>query len=334
MLEPKIPLVILGGRDRHQSALPTSESDRHALRGYKGAELEIAGRPLVCEVVDRLRAVEAFEPIHVSGPASVYAPIVPEGVRIIDTDGDFGTNLRASVDAVTRDPGPQQAAFTTCDIVPDPDELRRALRDLEAHPENDFWMPQVRVPEDPSRLGESEWKPKYRLRPHGEPASVAILPSHLVIADPRILRLRFIYRFFDLLYRTRNRPLAERRGVLTRHLLWSLVVEDIKHVFSGRPPHIFAPVVFHSLLLASKLKAGRATAADFERGIRQVFIKRGHRRRYPDRLGRVPVLDALSLAKDIDTVEEAREAARRVAAKRAAAQSPSSRSPSPRSPGS
>jgi hypothetical protein len=139
---------------------------------------------------------------------------------------------------------------------------------------------------------------------------VPILPSHLIIADPRILRLRFIYRSFELLYRTRNRPLAERRWVLARHLLSSLMMEDIKHFFAGRLPHIFVPVVVHGLFLASKLKAGTASAEDFEKRIRQIFIKRAYRRLFPTRLGRVPVVDALSLAKDIDTEEEAREADR------------------------
>ena len=36
-------------------------------------------------------------------------------------------------------------------------------------------------------------------------------------------------------------------------------------------------------------------------------VDRQHRRLFPDRRGRVAVLDVLSLARDIDTAEEARE---------------------------
>ncbi|MCG8459356.1 MAG: NTP transferase domain-containing protein [Holophagales bacterium] len=308
MIEPAIPLVILGGRDRRDAELPEGERDKHRLRGYKGAEVEIAGRPLVQVVVDRMRATGAFDPIYVAGPARVYEELL-DNARIIDTDADFGDNLRASIDAVAAEDSRGQVAFVTGDVLPDPGELRSALEDLRRHQPVDFWMPQVRVPVDHTRLGASAWKPKYRLRPPGEPEPVPILPSHLIIADYRNLRLRFVYRFFELLYRTRNRPLSERRWVLTRTLLWSLMLEDLRHLAAGRLPHIFVPVVYNSLVLASKLKAGVATTADFEDRLRRVFFRRAHRLRFPNRRGRVPVIHALSLAKDIDTEEEAREIA-------------------------
>jgi hypothetical protein len=40
--------------------------------------------------------------------------------------------------------------------------------------------------------------------------------------------------------------------------------------------------------------------------MRRVFVKRAHRLRHPDRRVRMPFLRAMSIARDIDTVEEAR----------------------------
>ena len=52
------------------------------------------------------------------------------------------------------------------------------------------------------------------------------------------------------------------------------------------------------------------TSDEVAERIRRVFFRYRHRRRYPERKGRFPMLHALSLAKDIDTEEEASEAAR------------------------
>ena len=40
--------------------------------------------------------------------------------------------------------------------------------------------------------------------------------------------------------------------------------------------------------------------------MRRVFVLRSHRQRHPERRVRMPLLRALSIARDIDTVEEAR----------------------------
>ena len=39
--------------------------------------------------------------------------------------------------------------------------------------------------------------------------------------------------------------------------------------------------------------------------VAEIGIRTAHRRRYPKRGARLPILDALSLAKDVDTEEEA-----------------------------
>lgn len=302
-----LPLLILGGRDRRGTTLPEAGQDKVPLKGYKGADLRIGGRPLIAVAIERWRATGFFDPIFVAGPASIYGSLGLDA-EVVDTDGELGDNLRAGIErAQLTHPG--QIAMTTCDILPDPSELAAAIEDFKAHEPVDFFMPLARVPADVRMLGASAWKPKYWVRPPGEKESVPILPSHLIIGNPDELRMRFLYLFSDQLYRTRNRSLTYRRLVITRSLLGSLIREDIKHLFSLRRPHITLTVVVNSLLLASQLAARRATTQAFENRLRYVFLRRDIRLAHPERRGRVPVLPCLSLAKDIDTIEEAREVA-------------------------
>jgi len=182
------------------------------------------------------------------------------------------------------------------------------VEDLHRHQPLDFWMPICPVP-DASRLGASAWKPKYWVRSPEAAEAVPILPGHLMIGTPPILRLRFLYQLFDQLYQTRNRPLAYRRMVLTRSLLGSLLKEDLRHLLGFGLPYITVGVVYNVLALVSKIAARRVTTTDFEDHLRRAFIRRAHRRAFPERRGRVVIMPCLSLAKDIDTVEEAREVA-------------------------
>jgi hypothetical protein len=301
-----LPLIILGGRDRRGTTLPAAGQDKERLKGYKGADLRIGGRPLIAVAIDRWRQVGFFDPIFVAGPRAIYQDLVDPSVRLIDTDGELGENLRAVVERIVAEKL-GQVATTTCDILPDPAELSRVIADLDAHQPVDFFMPLARVPADEAKLGASDWKPKYWVKPDGERDAVPILPGHLIVGNLEELRVRFIYLFFDQLYRTRNRSVTYRRVVITRSLLGSLLREDLKHLFSLRLPHITFTVVLNALLLASRLAAGSATTKDFENRLRYVFLRRGIRLAHPGRRGRIPVLNCLSLAKDIDTVEEALE---------------------------
>ncbi|MDA8019728.1 MAG: hypothetical protein MPN21_19995 [Thermoanaerobaculia bacterium] len=311
---PRIPLVILGGRDRRGSELPDGTQDRHALQGYKGVVLKVGGRPLIQVLIDRLRAVEVFSPIYIAGPRHVYQDFLTDNVRLIETDGSFGANLRACVEA-TRVDGEysEQLGFVTCDILPDPVELRHAVDDLIEHSPVDFWMPQIRVPDEETSLGTSDWKPRYRLAPPGSGTAVPVLPGHLLVAAPSVLRMEFALQFLDQLYETRNRSLAYRRAALTKALLGSLLAQDLRLLMRLKPPINLFDVVFWSLFAVARLMSGRATTTQMARYIRRVFVVRSQRRRHGDRRGRVPLLDALSLARDIDTLEEAREVAGEVA---------------------
>ncbi len=315
MSRETLPLIILGGRDRGTTVLPEAGRSKHLLRGYKAVDLEIGGRPLILTLIERLRACGLFDPIFIAGPRSVYEPLIEgrpaEGrVRLIDTDTTFGGNLEASVEAVRSEFPSRPLAVTTCDILPDPDELRQAIEDFERHRPIDFWMPFIPLPESLECLGESAWKPKYGVVPEGGDRPVSILPGHLLIVDPSVLRLKLIYRTFEVAYRTRNLPVAYRFSVLVRTFLSTLVWEDVKRLFTLRWPNITWLLVWNGLMITKRLRDGAVSQEEVAERVSRLWVLQEHRRAHPERLGRMVIVDSLSLAKDIDTEEEAREVAR------------------------
>lgn len=306
MSERKIPLVILGGGGRQPAELPPGAEGRHVLTGYKAMDLVILGRPLILHLADRLAAVEAFEPIFLAGPARIYDGVCPQ-LSLIDTDGSFGQNIAAAIAGVRRRVKEGPVAFTTCDVLPKAEEVHVLLEDYFRHAPLDFWMPQIRVPADDSLLGESRWKPRYRLVPDGEAEAVDTLPGHLVIADLEALRLPLIYRIFQLSYETRNRSVAYRKAVIARRLMAWLWAEDFRRILRARWPGLTWDVIVNGLAVARGLPSGTMSARDLALRVGRAYVARRHRRSHPRSRGRMPVLPGLSLAKDIDTEEEARE---------------------------
>ncbi len=309
MTTTKMPLIILGGRDRKVTTLPEGGRDKKVLRGYKAVDLEIAGRRLIDILVGRVRESGLFDPIYIAGPSAIYADLMDQ-VEMIETDGSLGQNLAACVEAMAREQPNRQVMFTTCDILPDPQELTSVLEDFRAHQPLDYWMAQIRVPEDLSQLGESSWKPKYYIQPPGEPAPVRVLPGHLLAVDPGLADTDLILRFFEGLYSTRNRPISARYVVIARQVLLKLFADDLRNLANLRWPSRTASVVVNCLVMARKLAAGMAEQRELEDRLRRIFIKPAHFKAHPKLRGRVTVIEGLSLAKDIDTEEEAREVAR------------------------
>ena len=66
-------------------------------------------------------------------------------------------------------------------------------------------------------------------------------------------------------------------------------------------------------VLITTLATGTMPVGDLERRVGRILLKARFRARHPERGVRLPILDALSLAEDIDTEEEARAAAAVVA---------------------
>lgn len=308
-MSTKIPLIILGGRDRAGTQLPEAGRDKHVLRGYKAIDLRIAGRPLINILLDRLRACDRFDPIYLAGPRKIYEPVVSD-VRFIDTDGTFGDNIRVSQETVSAELPNQPIAFISCDILPKAEELERALDDYERHRPLDYWALTIRAPVDPRLMGESAWKPKYGIQPEGEDKTVGVMPGHLAIVEPASLRLRLLYVVFETIYRTRNRPLAYRRAVMFRTLMLTLIGSDVRRILSWRRPTYTWSLVSNGLAIVARLMAGNIKQKELETRLHRAVAREGHRRAHPESRGRFAILDGLSLAKDIDTEEEAREIAR------------------------
>jgi hypothetical protein len=299
-----IPLIILGGSDRKPATMPPQGVGFHPLSGCKAVDVRIGGRSLIEHLVDRLRASGAFDPIWVAGPESAYRRVAST-LEVIDTDSGFGGNIRTGLETVMRACPGREVGFTTCDILPDAADLDMLLQDFWNGPAADVWFPLILTDTD-EPLGASEWKPRYRIVPaSGQPASV-VLPGHLAIVDPSALNLSMLYRLFDLGYRTRNRPIRYRRSYMMRHVLWTLLRQDAIQLLALRLPTVTWDAVRGGLRSAAGLYRGTLTLAELEEDLRRVFVLRSHRVRHPERRVRMPLLRALSIARDIDTVEEAR----------------------------
>jgi hypothetical protein len=301
-----LPLIILGGSDRKPGPLPPAGRGHHALAAYKGAEIQVGGRPLVALLCDRLRSAPELDPIVIAGPARVYAGLAP-GVEVVDTDGPLAENLRRAVDAQLAAGRRGALAFTTCDVLPDPLELRRLLEDYESGPECAAWYPLIRVPADRARLGAFGWKPEYRIAPDAGSPPTPVLPGHLVVVDPAALRLRFLYRLLELAYRTRNRPVRERHRRIAGHFVLGLLLQDLLHLAALRAPDVTWTVLTSGRRMARGLAEGTLTSAELGDLLARIALRARYRRRFPERGVRLPVLDGLSFAEDIDTEEEARQ---------------------------
>ncbi len=298
-----LPLVVLAGSDERPAALPEG-SGQHAIQGKKGVEVQVEGRPLIDHVLERMLGSGHFAPAYIAGPKTVYGEN-REGAQVIDTDRSLGANVRTVLEAMAEIHPGKPLAITTYDIIPDLDELDALMADYRAHVPMDFWYPLVLAADE--ELGESAWKPKYTLRPSEAEASRAVLPSHLMIVDAAVFRLPLVYRAFDLLYRTRNRSVMYRLFYGTMHLAGFLIGQDLRHLARLRPPVATLPTLWQSIRLALRLRGGEMTTEELADRIRAILIRWRHRKAHPERRGRIPLVNALSFAKDIDTFEEAEE---------------------------
>lgn len=302
-----VPLVILAGSDPNPAALPESGAGLHPIRGYKGMDLMVHGEPLIDRVVDSYVASGEFSAVFIAGPERIYGA-GRKGARVIDTDGHVGENLRRAIDAVEQECGPGPLAISACDILPDAKDLNMVMADYRAHAPLDFWFPFITAPEQPQKIGASFWKPRYRIAPEPGAQARDILPGHLAVIDPPALRMSLIYRVLELAYRTRNRPILYRQTVMAFGTLAALLWRDLQNLITLRLPTFTWTVLYHSTALALRLRKGDISAPEMAVSLRKIFVHYRHRKRYPQRGGRLPLMNALSLAKDIDTEEEAREA--------------------------
>lgn len=303
-----IPLVVLGGGDTRPSALPETGARLHPIQGPKGLALRIEGRPIIDLLIERLQESGYFSPIFIAGPAELYGPN-RGGCQVIDTNSTFGNNIKAAIETVMEECPGQSVAITTCDILPEEDELHRLMEDYYHHQPLDFWFPAILAPEQQQELGASAWKPRYRVAPLPGEEPRTLLPGHLLVADPAALRRPLVYRTFDLAYRSRNRPILYRLGLMVTHIFGGLVLQDLKLLMTFRLPTMTYTVIYNGTVMALKLRRGVITPEEMATRLQRIYVRYRHRRRHPERQGRTPLKHGLSLAKDIDTVEEAEEIA-------------------------
>ena len=300
------PLVLLAGSDARPARLTEAGRGYRPLTGHKAAELQVEGKPLVRSIIDRLTASGRFSDLYVAGPARIYAGMV-DGARLVDCDNRLEDNLRTAFEAVREDHPHGPIAFLASDILPDPETIRAVMDRYAGDAPCDVFFPLAELPDDESGLGPSDWKPRYRIRPDVDSKPSTILPGHLVIVDPDALRIGLVYRLIALSYRTRNRPIGGRGLAMLRGVLMTALREDLRQLFTLGLPDLTAAVIADGAAVVMGLKSGNMTRERLERAARRVVVSYGHRRRYPRREVRVPILAGiLSLARDVDTEEEAR----------------------------
>ncbi|MDX1630450.1 MAG: NTP transferase domain-containing protein [Thermoanaerobaculia bacterium] len=305
MSHPEIPLIVLAGGDPEPTILPEGTRS-HPLVGAKGMDIRLGGEPLIDLVLERLRTCGGFGPILVAGPAESYGE-ERDGVPVIDTDGTFGDNIRAGLDEMERIASVRPVAITTCDILPDVIDLRVLLDDYHAHAPLDFWYPLIAAPDRKEELGASAWKPQYRVIPRGGGDARRVLPGHLVIADAAVVYQELTNACFQVAYESRNRRIVYRFWTMIRHVLFLLIRQDLQRLVRLRAPLRTLTALGNGIALAYRLRDGLIHQEEIERRLSRTYIHRRHRRKHPERLGRVGIFETLSLAKDIDTEEEAEE---------------------------
>lgn len=301
-----LPLVVLAGGDAAPGAMPARGAALHPLRGVKGYDVEIDGEHLVDLAVERFSRCPSFAPVYVAGPASVYGH-ERSGAQVMDTSGSFGENIRAALEQVTSLHPGSPIAFAACDVLPRRAELAELMEDYHRRAPIDFWFPIIQAPEEEGQLGTSAWKPRYGIAQSDEVAPKSTLPGHLLVVDPQALHLDFVYRAFDAAYRSRNRPVLPRTAYIFWKVLSYLIGQDLRRIARLALPSVTLTVLVHAAMLGNHLSRGDISEAELAYRLNGIFVKADHVKDHPERRGLIHVMTGLSLAKDVDTQEEAAE---------------------------
>ncbi len=302
----RLPLIVLAGSDPYSTPVPRGLNPEDMLTGYKGSHRLPWGRCLAGELVERMKESGRFEDPILIGPRRVYEGQV--NCKIEDVDGNFMTTLRCAFEVIRSRVSPYSPiAFSSCDILPTPDEIRRLLETCyDPYQNSMFWWQLVEA--QPDDLGASGWKPSYQIRPDSGQPPKNLFPGHLIIARPGALRTGLTSRILDLVYRYRSRDIHKRHFPMIGRSLGRLVLEDFRQLFQFKPPVLSVSIPYHVLRAYYKLRRQQMTVSDFEYAIGKTFL---HREVHHSADGR-PVVFSItriaSFAKDIDTKAELAEA--------------------------
>ncbi len=300
-----IPVTILAGSDHAPGPLPESGSKLHSLAAYKGAEVTLQGKPIIELLIKQIKLSGCFGPVTIAGPREVYEPLNLDA-RIVDTNRGIGQNLQAAIDDhQARFDEKTPIAMLAYDVLLSAEQLVELHHLYESDQPCAVWVPFVKMPEKKDHLGAFAWKPTYSLRLEKGDDPIAVLPGHLAIFYPWTLRLPIFYRILNLVYRTRNHSVSVRRRVLVPSILGTLLMADLRSIFSLKLPLLTFSVIANGLRIASQLNKQELTIPVLEESIGEIFLHRESPLRGSGRGIRHPIVNILNLAEDVDTQEEA-----------------------------
>ena len=307
-----LPILILAGSDQQPGPVGPGLTADAMLSGFKGALPLPSGRCLAAELIERLRQSDLFADPVLIGPRSVYEGLVD--CEIVDVTGTLDRTFSRVLELLDERYAPDQpVAISTCDILPTVDELREIVETgYTPHADSHFWWQIVTA--EPPALGASSWKPRYGLRTdHGSPL-LTVYPGHLVIIRPVALRLELVNRLLVAAYRYRNRPLKKRFFPMLRDGLQLLIGRDFRNLARGQLPILTVAIPWHIGRAYLGIRRGTLTLPAFERHLARTVV---HRRFRAGRPFAITLTQAMSFAKDIDTVAELQELTEREGNRRA-----------------
>ena len=292
----KLPLVVLAGGDLASRRLPPGVPGRR-LAAHQHSAIALNSKPLLHELIERLRSCGWFFPLVVCGPESQMEAL-PDDCILVDTNSDLVTNALSGWSAARPFSVDGRVGFTCSDYLPTLEDLEAARKSYcEAPVESAFWFALIRPPERVA-CGTDVYleKRRYVLR-NRRFGSVLAYPGHLLVIRWEDIDHRLARIGVNALYG------ARASGTILRALRTSLAC--LPAIVGGaleRRKIGFLRIVFRNAIsLVRGLVGGRLDEDEVANGISEIFVTGA----LPRFSGRISVLQAWSLACDVDTEEEA-----------------------------
>ena len=305
----KIPLILLGGSDEKAGPVPADLNEGDMLRGNKGLMQLPNGKTLADELVTRFRTSGCFQEPVLIGPAEEYENKI--SCEIENSHGDLSMTL-SHVNSLIRERYSNETSLAICatDILPTVDEIQKIMREsYQPNCESAFWCQLIRS--EPDEMGASSWKPNYLFKTEQDSQPVIFYPGHLVIIDPKAIRIKMMIHLLKIAYQHRNIELSKRPRSLLFAGLWELIREDFQNLFRCQLPVLSWSIPYHALTGYRRFRKKELTIPELGNIVAHMFLHRKelHERKQPAVFS---VSDIRSFAKDIDTKAEWEEIAHRI----------------------
>jgi hypothetical protein len=89
-----------------------------------------------------------------------------------------------------------------------------------------------------------------------------------------------------------------------------LICQDLRQLLILRPPTRTYTTLRNAIFIARRVAAGILSQEELESALTKIAVERNHRKQFPGRGLRLPILEGLTFAEDIDTAEEAQQLVR------------------------